>query len=406
MTASQPPTRSAVINDFSLVRGGSLYRVQQRLNLFPGTRHRIWRRILIAVSITWLPLFCLSLAEGTLLPHEVRVPFLLDYAVNIRLLVTLPLLIFAQIVVDRRTSLAVRHFVNSGLVTDDMLPSYEAVIRRTVTLRDSRVVRVMVLILAFVLPILFSNGALFATGTSTWQGSLAQSGNASHSAAGFYNLIVSLPIYRLVLFRWLWLIVVWATFLRRATKLPLHCTPSHPDEAGGLGFLGHTQIFFGPIGLAASAVAAGGFGNMIQYAGRSLDSLKFEIIGFCILGIIVTAAPLLVVTPTLFRVREQGLLAYHKLGVEYTRAFDRKWIGKGSAIGDEAEREPLLGTADIQSLADLNNSVSVVQGMRLVLVDREVLLGLGIPLIVPMLVLLALVTPVDKVIGAISHLLF
>ena len=124
-----------------------------------------------------------------------RVPFLLDYAVNIRLLVTLPLLIFAQISwLTGETSLAVRHFVNSGLVTDDMLPSYEAVIRRTVTFGDSRVVRVMVpSILAFssTAAYYFQMARYSRPGPRRWQGSLAQSGNASHSAAGFYNLIVA-----------------------------------------------------------------------------------------------------------------------------------------------------------------------------------------------------------------------
>jgi hypothetical protein len=406
MTASPPPARSAVVDNFSLVRGGSLYSLQQRLKLAPGDRQRAWKRILIAVSITWLPLFLLSLSNGVLWSNRVQVPFLLDFATNIRLLVTLPLLIYAQLVVDRRTNQAVRHFVDSGLVTDDMLPSYDAVINRTVRLRDSRTAKVTLVILAFGPSMFMSNGAIHAIGASTWQGALTQSGNAGHSTAGFYNLIISFPIYRLLLFRWLWLIFVWAVFLRKATRLPLHCTPCHPDGAGGLGFIGHAQIFFAPIGLAASAMAAGGFGNLIAYGGRSIDSLKYEIIGFCILAFVVIATPLLVVTPTLFHVRERGLLSYHKLGVEYTRAFDRKWIDDKSEALNEAGREPLLGTADLQSLADLNNSVSVVLGMKLVLLDREVLLGLGIPLVLPMLVLLAVATPVDKVIGAVSRLLF
>ncbi len=362
--------------------------------------------MLIAVAITWLPLFCLSLAKGALLSHEIRIPFLLDFATNIRFLVTLPLLILTQLIVDRSTNNTVRHFVDSGLITDDMLPAYETVLNRTVGLRDSRAIIAILFIAAFGPSIFLPNAEILRSGTSTWQGTLAQSGLAGHSPAGLYNVIVSFPIYRLLLYRWIWLIFVWATFLRRATKLPLHYTPCHPDGAGGLGFIGHAQIFFGPIGLAASAVAAGGFGNLIAYGGQSIDSLKYVMIGFCILGFVVTAAPLLLVTPTLFYIRERGLLSYHTLGVEYTRAFDRKWIGNGMDAGDKAGREPLLGTADIQSLADLNNSVSVVRNMRLVLVDREVLLGLSIPLVVPILILLALVTPVDKVLGAVSRLLY
>jgi hypothetical protein len=405
MTVPHAPARSAVVDNFSLVRG-SLYHLQKRLKLAGSDRKRVLTRVLIAVAITWLPLFFLSLMEGTLLSHEVRVPFLRDFATNIRLLITLPVLICAQLIIDGPINKAVRQFVDSGLVTVDMLPSYEAVVTRTARLRDSPVMTVILFALAFAPSMFLRNAEIVASGTSTWQGHLAQSGISGHSTAGYYNLIVSFPIYRLIFFRWIYLILVWAIFLWRATRLPLHCTPCHPDGAGGLRFIGHAQVFFGPIALAASAVAAGGLANLIAYEGGSVDSLKYEMMGLCLLGIVVTAAPLLVVTPTLFALKEQGLLDYHTLGVEYTTDFDRKWIRNKGNTGGEAEREPLLGTADIQSLADLNGSVSIVQDMRIVLVDREVLVGLGVPVILPMIVLLAAVTPVEKVLGTLSHLLF
>ena len=43
----------------------------------------------------------------------------------------------------------------------------------------------------------------------------------------------------------------------------------------------------------------------------------------------------------------------------YVREFDRKWL-RGGASPDE----PLIGSADIQSLADLGNSFEVVKDMK------------------------------------------
>jgi hypothetical protein len=60
--------------------------------------------------------------------------------------------------------------------------------------------------------------------------------------------------------------------------------------------------------------------------------------------------------------------------------FERKWLG-----ADPAPGEPLLGTADIQSLADLSNSVSIVRDMRLVPVSPSMLMYLAVAALLPLL---------------------
>ena len=51
---------------------------------------------------------------------------------------------------------------------------------------------------------------------------------------------------------------------------------------------------------------------------------------------------------------------YGTLANKYVTEFDEKWMG------DEKTDEQLLGTADIQSLADLGNSYAGVRDMRIV----------------------------------------
>jgi hypothetical protein len=228
------------------------------------------------------------------------------------------------------------------------------------------------------------------SGFSTWRGPISF-GNVGNSPAGFYAALISVPLYRLMLLRWLWLGIAWAVFLRRVTKLPLHCPPAHPDCAGGLGFLGRTQMFFGIISFAVSAVMAGAFANQITYEGSSIEALKFQMVGFCAFVVFLSVTPLLMLTPRLIEVEDRGLHDYHKLGMLYTAGFDRKWI-RNERPGDES----LLGSSDIQSLADLANSYMVVKKMRPVLLDREILIGLAVPPVLPMLVLLATATPMDQ----------
>lgn len=373
-----------------------MYRLRAWLGLGADGGRNIWYGVLLAVSITWLPLVCLSAMEGTLFEHRVRIPFVYDFAANIRFLITLPLLIFSQITIGRRTKEAVRHFLDSGLVTSDQLPAYEDVLRRTVKLRDFWVAHVILFIVAFMPSFWFRSSPVPGVEISSWDGHPSAPGHLFTSTAGFYAALVSIPIYRLILFRQLWLIIVWTTFLRRATQLPIHCTACHPDGAGGLGFLGRTQLFFGPVILAASAVVAGGFANLITYEGASVDALRFEMIGFCVIALLVSSAPLLVVTPRLLDVKDQGLLDYHTLGVAYTVDFDGKWIRKERSGAEQPRQEALLGTADIQSLADLGNSFALVQKMSVVLLNREILIGLTLPPLLPMLILAATAMPIEQ----------
>jgi len=81
--------------------------------------------------------------------------------------------------------------------------------------------------------------------------------------------------------------------------------------------------------------------------------------------------PLLIFAPLLARARRQGLRQYSLLANDYNRAFHQKWVA-----GPPPADEPLLGSADIQSLADLGNSFGVVQEMRIVPVTRDALLRL------------------------------
>jgi hypothetical protein len=389
-----PP--SSIIDDFSLVEGGPIYRLQSWIRMTIRDRSRVWDRAAIAIAVTWVPLLLLSLAEGTAWGSHVKIPLLSDYATNIRFLFTLPLMIVAQRLINRRARHAVKHFVDAELVTRDAFADYERIVLSTLQFRNSWIPALVLMILAFIPSVLSIHPGILP-GISTWR-TAAQSGDLTW--AGWWFMFISLPLYRVLLFWWGWLLILWASFLLRVTRLPLCCIPTHPDGAGGLGFLGETQMYFGLIALAASAGVAGDFANLLAYEGAMLAGLKFQMIGVCVLVFALMLAPLLVVTPKLNSVKERGLLEYSTLGAFYVRDFDEKWV-RGQRPGNEA----LLGSSDIQSLADLNNSFSVVHEMRRVLVSRDILLGLALPTVVPMLLPIVVATPVDEIFKEVVKLL-
>src|SRR5277367_4441693 len=122
--------RSSVAESFSLTQGGLIYRLQLRFRPGQEERSRILRRALLAIGVAWLPLVVLSIIQGSAYGKQLQIPFFRDFAVNVRFLVALPILILAEPWIDRQWRILVLHFLRSGLVKEPALPAFEAAIRR------------------------------------------------------------------------------------------------------------------------------------------------------------------------------------------------------------------------------------------------------------------------------------
>jgi hypothetical protein len=240
----------------------------------------------------------------------------------------------------------------------------------------------------------------FSGGSSTWQ-ILVSSVGAERTLAGWWYVLASLPVFQFLLLRWLWRIAIWYWFLWRTSRLDLRLIPTHPDMAGGLGILGIAQAKFGIIIFAGSAVIAADIGRDIIFGEASLFDYQMFIIGYVLLILILFLSPLLVFTPRLFAVKRKGLLEYGTLATRYVRDFQRKWMR-----GEIPHGEALLGSADIQSLADLQNSFETVRKMRPIPIDLNTLISLAGPAVAPLLPLLLTVLPMEEIIGKVFSLLF
>ena len=83
------------------------------------------------------------------------------------------------------------------------------------------------------------------------------------------------------------------------------------------------------------------------------------------------------------------------------REFDAKWL-RGGAPADE----PLVGSGDIQSLADLDNSLEVVRTMRLAPVTKEAVFRLVIATLVPIVPLGLTMMPLEELLKTLAGVLF
>ena len=249
------------------------------------------RRAVLAVALTWLPLLFLSAVQGLALGKDVPIPFLQDFAVNVRLLIALPLLIISEVAIDHRLRTAVNHFLKSGLVTETTLPAFEGAIERVTRLRDHLLPEIVMLVLAYLTSYFQGSDAPIGA-IPSWHLSPTSSPDTL-SYAGWWFTSISLPVYRFLLFRWVWRMYLWAYFLRCVSKMKLVLIPTHPDMAAGLSFLSGAQQRLGPIAFAIGAVVAGQLGNAIAYSGATVAGLKYVILAYCVCATLILVAPLL-----------------------------------------------------------------------------------------------------------------
>ena len=141
---------SSLAESFSLTQGGPLHGLQVRLRWSRPERERVVLRAVMATLLTWLPLLTFSLIQGLAYGQHVTIPFLRDFAVNVRLLIALPILILAESRIDRKWRTLVQQFLRSGLVNQVELPSFEAVIGGITRLRDRLLPEAVMLLLAYI----------------------------------------------------------------------------------------------------------------------------------------------------------------------------------------------------------------------------------------------------------------
>jgi hypothetical protein len=388
--------------DFSLVLGGPLFQLLVRSRLATPALDLLYRRIVFFIMFTWLPLLILSLADDKAWGGA-GIPFLYDIEMHARFLVALPLLIAAELLVNQRMRLIVGQFIDRNIITEAVLPKFKEFIASAMKLRNSVAIELILFILVFILGHFIwstmSGIAKIGTGTGTWFATVTD-GGTQHSPAGYWYIFISRPLFHFILIRWYFRIFIWARFLWQTSRLELNLIPTHPDRAAGLGFLGTSSAMFAPLVMAYGAVVAGLIANPIFFAGAKLTDFQLEIVGVVALCLLLVLGPLMVFSPLLMRAKRTGLREYGILASRYVSEFDLKWVRAGAA-----DDEPLIGSGDIQSLADLGNSFQVIREIKPFPFGRDTVIQIVVLTILPGLPLVLTMIPLEelikKLIGAL-----
>jgi hypothetical protein len=394
MATSQ--AQAPAIPEFSLVRGGPLYNLRRMIGIVPEKGLGLARRTAILVAVLWLPLVIGAIVERRLFAGEYSDPLLRHFGVHARLLLAIPLLIFAEAPMERIVPAIIRQFTLAGLVTGRTRDEFIRILQRAQALRDS-IWGVLLVACAILGLVILSSITPLANDELSWAAS-SEGSTIRTGFAGWWFLYVGRPVFTGLLALWAWRLFVGWWLIQSISRLELQLVPSHPDHAGGLGFVQHISVADSWIVLAISVVLAGRWAHEVLYHGVHVDTLKPLIAGYFVIVLLVFLGPLFLFTRNLRRFRHHVLLEYSALVGTQGRLVYRKWVG-GEEVGDP----PILNSPELSCVADTNTVFQSVEKMRIVPIGKEALFPLLLAVAIPMIPVFAIEIPIKRILLKIGE---
>lgn len=373
--------------EFSLL-GGPLYRLGCRLGLVRDETNTTALGLVLGV-VPWIVLAALALAEGV----GATLFSMGAIGAHARLLVAIPLYFVCETVIDPRFGSFVSGIVRSQIVSPSALPALESEVARIVRWRDSWLPEAILLVAVVILGLAAPQTNLMAQLPGNLGGS-SPSGVSAETWSSQWYWFGCMTLFRFLLMRWLWRLAMWCFFLWRLARLDLRLLPTHPDHAGGLGYLDLVHTEFVPLIFAISAVQSATFAQDIASGRMTLEATYPGIVLMLLVDAVLFVAPLCTFSRKLWNCQVKGRSDYGALAERYVKAFEEKWLNP-----DAVPDEPLLGSADIQSLADLGVTADRVQDLRLVPASTTMLVSMAVAALVPLLPLALFKYPVAELLS-------
>ena len=369
--------KQSAVQDLTL-HGGPLYSLGCRLGLVRGNTNTFAIGLVLGLAL-WIVAVVLAFIEAA----TADLFSLASIDAHVRLLLVIPLMFLCESTLDPSIKRFFLTVVRSGTVPASALPALESAIAHTRSWKDSWLPESVFLLVSVLLTMASPDQVLFNAATSADRASAA----AEFPLVTSWYWLVCLTVFRFLMLRWLWRLALWWFLLWHLWRLPLQLAPTHPDGVGGMGYLEVVHTEFAALILANSALLCATFAREVHDGTMAFESVYPGVALILVGNVVVFVLPLLFLAPRLWTCRERGLRDFSVLAARYASQFDSKWLGA------TPPEEPLLGTADVQSLSDLSTSYRLVREMRLAPVSLRLMMTVTAAVLLPALPLLLLKYP-------------
>jgi hypothetical protein len=380
----------SVIESLFLLGGGRIARGLERVKLARDARLRATWAAALSPALTWLPLLVLAAVEGLAWGDRVAVPLLKDFLPYGQFLLAVPVLVLGEVTVGKRLGWVVAELRRSDVLAPEDTPALDGLLARAVELWRGRGLNTVLVLLTCA----YTGVSLWIA--REWLTGGWQSVGDRITLAGWWYLLISVPVMRFLTLRWLWRLLLWAWVLWRVSRLSLQLRPAHPDRAGGLAFLGTTQAEFGVLVFALSVQLSCLIADAVCFQGADLMAFRGHVIAFVLIVLIVLLLPLLVFAPKLVLAREESLLFLS--GSAYNGADHLERLLRSGKSGE-------LPADEISGLSDFAVLFENASRMRPVPLELRNIFALVLAAALPFLPLIFLVMPVSEVFRTLTKLL-
>jgi hypothetical protein len=350
---------------FSLFEGDGVDRLLRRFGLDGQRVTGLIGRCALLLLVTWVSLAFIVLGTGVGRSGPPGANFFLDFAAYLQFVVGLPLFVIAERVVAERTREAAWFFASTGLLDATDEPRLSEIHARLASLRCSLVPDVVCGALAWTLSYVTIHPELRAS-LLTWHTVVGVGGARAYSAAGWWEMLVALPVLDFWWLRWIWKIILWCVYLFWMSRFRLTLPPTHPDNTGGLGFLSDTQTNFGLVILAygvSNIASTVGYKIVVEHASAGEMTVWGPFVLFIVCAPLLFTMPLFLFTRQLRQAKRRAIEAYAVLAMAGALRFERE--GNADAPGRRMDGF----TAKLSEYNQLRQLYDHVQAMRVVPFD-------------------------------------
>jgi len=302
--------------------------------------------------------------------------FLADYRIHARMLIAVPVLFLGQSLMESRFRMIVEQIREAHLLADADRVVGDKVIVGLRRLRDSNLPELIILLL-----VVANTDFSFSTVADAipWFATASTTG-LRLTPAGWYAVVVSASISEFLLWLSLWKWLLWSIFAFKLSRMPLNLVPTHPDQHGGLGFLGLMADSFAPISFAVTIVIGATWRHEILHHHAHLVDFRLPAIVLVVIVVVLAFLPLAFFIPPLTDLWQKGMLEYSTLGQILTTEFDEKWIA--GRAGHEAQALKEVESDNLLNFSQIYDRITQLIPLP---VDRSTLIPLVLSVVIPAL---------------------
>lgn len=369
--AGDPTTEAARIS-----RGGPYYELQARLGLVRDDDLRPISRASIAVLITWAVPLVISIAEGNAFGKFADMPFLLYLPVLSRFLIGVGVLIAMEPLAEHHLAGVLKPLLDAPLLAPASHPAARTAASLAIRRRNSRLAEVICFGLACFLAI-GAGFALYEFDERSWA-FVVNDGTKSFSYAALWCVWISAPIYFFLITRWTWRIVVVALFLQSIAGLELRLTVTHPDGAGGIGFIGGFPNAYTLFVFALSCNLGAGVAERLISETINTTSYTAVMVSWLLITNGLLALPVLFFTKPLGDLKQRSLEVGQARSTRYELTKEHSVLSKTICGAPESE---------IKQFADVVDPSVIFQAAQKLtpfLIQRSALLPVSAAAILPL----------------------